>query len=93
MVPVKFSLGGNQTLNIFLTGNPRSHEISCDNAAPVDAVESTSNAGTNSLRYDAATGQYIYNWKTEKGWAGACRRIFLGLRDGSERFADFKLLK
>ena len=35
------------------------------------------------LRYDSASGQYIYTWKTDKTWAGTCRQFSLRLADGS----------
>ena len=50
--PVKFSLGGNQGLNIFAAGSPSSVQISCDSSAPIAAVEETETAGSSSLSYD-----------------------------------------
>src|SRR5205814_1333048 len=65
-VPVKFSLGGNQGLNIFAAGYPKSQTVACASGAPTDDVEQTVTAGASSLQYDAATGLYSYTWKTEK---------------------------
>lgn len=88
-VPVKFNLGGNKGLNIFAAGYPTSQRIACDNTAPVDNIEmlTTSNSG---LTYNAANNQYNYVWKTEKSWAGTCRRFTLRLKDGTDRIALFK---
>src|SRR6185503_6257475 len=82
-VPVKFSLGGNQGVNIFAAGYPKSQSIACDWTADVDGIETTVTAGGSSLAYDAASLTYTYVWKTEKGWAGTCRQLVLTFADGS----------
>ena len=50
-------------------------------------------AGNNSLSYDAATGRYTYTGKTDKNWAGTCRKFTLKLIDGSAHDAYFKFPK
>jgi len=65
-IPVKFSLNGDQGLNIFDAGFPVSKQIACDASAPLDDVEETATAGSSSLSYDATTDQYVYVWKTGK---------------------------
>ncbi|GAB3098369.1 HYR domain-containing protein [Lysobacter terrae] len=87
-VPVKFSLGGNQGLNIF-AATPASGVIACG-ATEGDAIEETVTAGASSLQFDAATGQYIYVWKTEKSWVGQCRILQIKLKDGASKTALFK---
>lgn len=92
-IPVKFSLGGNQGLNVFAGGYPRSAQIACSSSAPVDAVEQTVNAGGSSLSYDPQTSQYTYIWKTDKTWSaspgGPCRQLVLEFADGSFLRANF----
>jgi len=97
-IPVKFSLKGDQGLNIFATATdgtkyPKSSVISCDPTADVDAIESTVTAGQSSLQYDSTLDQYTYVWKTDKGWAGTCRQLEVKLTDGTSHKASFKLLK
>ncbi len=92
-IPVKFSLGGNQGLNILATGYPRSQPIACASSAPTDSVEETSSAGSSSLSYDAATDRYTYVWKTEKSWANSCRQLIVRLNDGTEQRANFKFTR
>jgi hypothetical protein len=82
-IPVKFSLGGNQGLDVFQAGYPRVTTVSCSASAPEDVIETTVPAGGSSLQYDAATNQYTYVWKTSSSWAGTCQRFDLGLNDGS----------
>ncbi len=92
-IPVKFSLGGDQGLNVFETGYPKSQAIPTDPTAQADQVEQTVTAGSSSLSYDTTTGQYTYVWKTDKSWAGTCRQLVVKLQDGTEHRANFKLLK
>jgi len=92
-VPVKFSLSGNQGLNIFTSGYPTSNVAACDATAADDAIEQTLTAGNSSLSYDATNDQYVYVWKTDKAWAGTCRQLRVKLADGTLHAADFKLTK
>ena len=89
-IPVKFSLGGDQGLNILASGSPSSGQIACATGAPLDAIETTVTAGGSSLSYDPTTGQYVYVWKTQKAWAGTCRQLDVQLSDGSHHVADFE---
>ena len=82
-IPVKFSLGGNQGLDIFRTSYPRVTTVSCSTNAPTDAIETTVTAGSSSLQYDSTTNQYSYVWKTNSNGAGTCAQFELGLNDGS----------
>ncbi len=92
-IPVKFSLGGNQGLNIFAPGFPKSQPIACDASAPMDPVEETVNAGNSSLSYDAVADQYNYVWKSDKGWGNTCRKLTVQLIDGQAYTALFKFTK
>jgi hypothetical protein len=86
-VPVKFSLGGNQGLNVFQAGYPKSQSIACDSTADVDGIETTVNAGGSSLTYDPATNTYTYIWKTDKAWAGTCRQLVFEFADAGSTTA------
>ena len=90
-IPVKFSLGGDQGLNIFEASYPKSQQIPCDSTAAVDGIEQTVTAGSSSLSYDTSTGMYTYVWKTEKAWANNCRQLVIKLNDGTFHRANFKL--
>lgn len=89
-IPVRFSLGGNQVLAILAPSYPASQQITCDTSAPLSDIEQTVTAGSSSLTYDAASGQYIYTWKTDKAWAGTCRQLIIRLTDGTEHKANFQ---
>ncbi len=50
----------------------------------------TVSANTSSLSYDAATGRYLYVWKTDAAWAGTCRELNVRLADGTSHRASFR---
>ena len=89
-IPVKFSLGGDQGLDIFAAGYPKVQQIACASSAPGDAIEETVTSGGSSLQYDPASDTYTYVWKTQKSWAGTCRQLIVKLDDGTEYVANFK---
>lgn len=88
VVPVKFSLHGNQGLNIFAPGYPQSQRQTC-NGRLMGIPTRTRTAGSIRLVYAKRTDQYVYAWKTEKSWAGTCRTLSLQLTDGSTHQALF----
>jgi hypothetical protein len=92
-IPVKFSLGGNQGLSIFMAGFPVSGVYPCSASEPVVDIEQTVTAGGSSLNYDSVANQYVYVWKTDKSWAGQCRQLVVRLVDGSEKRANFQFKK
>ncbi|MDQ3678473.1 MAG: PxKF domain-containing protein [Actinomycetota bacterium] len=92
-IPAKFSLGGDQGLNIMAAGSPSSVQVACPASATVDAVEETSTATVSGLKYDPVADQYIYNWKTLTSYAGTCRRLTVKLADETTHTALFKFTK
>ncbi|HJQ30040.1 MAG TPA: PxKF domain-containing protein, partial [Rubrobacter sp.] len=94
-IPVKFSLGGDKGLNIFLNNQgPTTQKVACDTSAPVDTIEELSTATNSGLKYDPQANQYIYNWKTTSTYAGTCQRLTVTLADGTTvKSALFKFTK
>lgn len=92
-IPLKFSLSGDQGLDIVAFGYPASYGVDCNTSAPLDTVEQTVTAGASSLSYDADVDQYVYVWKSDKAWAGTCRRLDVTLIDGTRHIAHFKFAK
>jgi hypothetical protein len=90
-IPVKFSLNGDQGLDIFEDVCPKSIRIKCPEGDDINPEEllPTVAAGKSSLSYDATTDQYVYVWKTLKAWAGTCRKLVVLLNDGTSHEADF----
>jgi hypothetical protein len=91
-IPVKFSLSGNQGLNIFKSGSPASASYACSSSAPTDAIEQTLTAGGSSLSYDSTTDQYTYVWKTDR--VGSCRTLIVKLADNTTaKTANFQFTR
>ena len=88
-VPIQFILGGYRGLDIFAAGSPYSVGINCPLSAGTGEVLVTDTPGNSGLSYDSATDTYTYVWKTDKAWAGTCRRLVVAFGDGSVRTADF----
>jgi hypothetical protein len=91
-VPIKFSLSGDQGLDVFAPGFPRSFDVALppsddDDLNLLPTIES---AGKSSLSYDATTDTYTYVWKTEKAWAGTRRTLVVKLADGTRETVQFK---
>ena len=90
LIPLKFSLGGNQGFAIFASGFPASSAIPCDASEPGVVIEESINAGNSSLSYYATNDQYSYVWKTEKPWKGTCRMLVVKFSDGTQHLAKFR---
>ncbi|MGE5249984.1 MAG: ExeM/NucH family extracellular endonuclease, partial [Bacteroidota bacterium] len=89
-VRVKFSLNGDQGLNIFAAGYPQSVEIDCDTGAIIGSPE----AVLTTLLYDPLTDTYVFKWKTPKNvWVNTCRKLTVTLIDGTTRAAYFHFTK
>ena len=94
-VPVKFGLGGDRGLGVFVPGYPRSRAVACESGAPGHDVAETAGAGQSGLSYDAATDTYTYVWRTERTWASTdpCRELVVRLSDGSQHTARFRFTR
>jgi hypothetical protein len=88
-IPVKFSLAGDQGLDVLADGYPKLEFTQCGPEDDVDPIEETSTAN-NGLTYDASTDTYTYVWKTSKSWSGKCGTLTLKLDDNSVHTADFQ---
>ena len=89
VVPVKFSLSGDQGLAIFQLGHPTSQSYTCGATPPSVATEPAANPGSTGLTYHRSQDEYAFLWKTDKAWEGTCRVFVLGLADGSTHNVEF----
>ncbi|MGH3118006.1 MAG: PxKF domain-containing protein [Gaiellales bacterium] len=48
--------------------------VACDTGLAGETGVADS-AGSSGLQYDTEAGHYVFVWKTEKAWAGTCRRF------------------
>jgi len=91
--PVKFSLvnaSGGYISSLSAITDIQYKKVACGtfNGDPTDALEATAAGGT-SLRYDTASGQFIYNWQTPSG--AGCLALFVTTAEGAIHEADFNL--
>ena len=73
-MPIKFGLSDGLGLDV-LFGTPTTRRLTCDTLAPIGSAVATMTPGDVGLQQDATTGQYTYEWKTLKSWAGQCRNV------------------
>ncbi len=92
-IPVKWSLrdaAGQYVSDLNAVTSITVERIPCS-AGSTDVIEETTEPGLVALTYDAGANQFHYNWKTEKSWAGTCRRLHVAFADGTVRSADFRM--
>ena len=93
-IPIRFSLGGDEGLDILREGYPKATKIACETSAPTDTIEETVTSGFSTLKYDSATDQYTYIWKTAKTtMANNCYKFELGLDDWSSQTFKVSFVK
>ncbi len=90
-VPVKFALAGASAGITTLAATLSYAKVSSGVVGSDTEAVSTAAATTGNLfRYDAATGQYIFNWST-KGLTSGTYRLTIDLGDGVERTVNLGL--
>jgi hypothetical protein len=91
-VPLRFSLGGNQGLDIFANDFPKSRDVNCATGAGNGGFEIVP-PGSSTLSYDPRTGEYQLGWQTLSSWAGTCRELVVRFKDGTTATAWFAFKK
>lgn len=86
----RFTLGGNQGLNILAADNPQSRRVSCTTLEPIGAAKET--YSRRDLVYNSRLGIYNYVWNTRVIWHGTCREFSMQLVDGQTYKAYVKFL-
>lgn len=87
-VPIKFSLSGFRSLNLFAPGYPATQAMtSCGGALTGPLVPTQ--LGPDGFTYDPLLDRYKYVWKTDRGWSG-CRQLIVRFKDGTEKRANFR---
>ena len=85
--PLKFSLGADYGLDVVTSATQQRED--CASGQLLEPAAPAS--GT--LTYNASQSRYLYDWTSDKSWAGTCRAVTLTLRDGTTHRADFRLTK
>ncbi len=90
-VPLKFQVFASSELtDPAVVKSFNAVQTSCVTGLETAPVEELSPAGSTTLRYDATSGHFIYNWKTPK-LPGKCYQVTLTTNDGSTIVAKFQL--
>lgn len=85
-INVRFGLGGDRGLEIFLPGYARTVAADCETGTPLGDARAVDEPGASpTLRFDRVARRYVLREKTDPSWGGTCRLLQLGLDDGSER--------
>jgi hypothetical protein len=89
-VPLKFEVfaGAVEATATTIIAPISVKQFNCDPHATLDPVDVTA-TGNTSLRYDTASGQYMYNWQTPKA-KGVCYQVSVSTIDGAGVIALFK---
>jgi hypothetical protein len=91
-VPVGFSLGGFEGLDVLSPGYPQVAEVECGaGEQPEGGSPARSEWWRKGLRY--SDGEYSYLWRTQRDWAGGCRQFLLKLKDGPVHRAEFRFVR
>jgi hypothetical protein len=81
-IPIIFSLGGDQGLDVLAAGSPSSVQTDCGRPGTPTGGDEASSKSDRGLTFNSWTGHYVFVWQTKKAWSGTCRTFVLGLRDG-----------
>jgi len=89
-VPLKFEVfqGATELTDATAIKDTFTQQVNCLSGVG-DDIELYATGGT-SLRYDTTGGQFIFNWQSLKK-VGACYKVTLVTKDGSQISADFRL--
>jgi hypothetical protein len=91
-VPVKFSVEGAQLGSpVLKSDSPSSVPVVCNARSRTKGVDETSDEESSRLQVQGNI--YTYMWKTERDWAGNCRKLIVTLVDGSKHEAVFRFGK
>jgi hypothetical protein len=90
VIPLVFSLGGNQGTDIFAPGYPRSVQVPCTFPTATGAGQATDALGRRDLYYVPFLDAYFYLWTTDRDWRNTCRQLVVKFSDGQTFRTNFK---
>lgn len=101
-LPLRFSIGGDQGLDILASNSPYSRQVDCLTLATVTPGSTFTTPrpipvpatppGKAGLSYNAGADRYQYTWKTLGDWSDTCREFVLTLDDGRQHRAYFRFV-
>jgi hypothetical protein len=82
-VLLRFTLNGNEGLDIFSEGTPASRRIDCVTKEPMSDF-SPATPAFGLFFYLRSTDSYTYFWSTSPTWFGTCRELIFGFEDDQQ---------
>ncbi|MDO8265693.1 MAG: PxKF domain-containing protein, partial [Candidatus Saccharibacteria bacterium] len=89
-IPVQFSLGGNQGLNVLPSYIAKSQRISCSTKQPIGDTTNIKTTKNGGLSYKSSSSSYVFKWKTLDKWENTCRQLILEFSNGEVIYSYFK---
>ena len=90
IVPISFTLDGNQGQNVLAAGSPTSQQVNCSTLAPIGPEQATRSVFGLGLIRIPFVDLYLYLWDTSRSWDNTCRRLHVRLNDGTDHTAVFR---
>jgi hypothetical protein len=90
-IPIKFSLGRYEGLQVLRASSPTVTNVACGTAPSEVITEDDEPEVASGLRGEGH--KYTYVWKTSASWAGTCRKLVITLADGTSHAALFRFVK
>jgi hypothetical protein len=92
VVPVRFSLGGYEGLDVLAPGYPQVAEVDCgEGEQPTSGRPARSAGWQKGLRF--RNRNYLFMWRTDRAWTRDCRQFLIKLMDGSVHRAEFRFVR
>ncbi|HWH14203.1 MAG TPA: PxKF domain-containing protein, partial [Miltoncostaeaceae bacterium] len=93
-VNVQFDLGADRGEDVLAPVAPAvSQRVACGDGAPQGAEAPVLSAKRSVVYFDGRLRRYVLPWRTDRRWAGTCRRLVLRLSDGAQYAADFRFVR
>ena len=89
-IPISFQVMGLHSRRGPLAGAPVSTEMTCPTSAPSEELDDEDGDENSRGGLHGDGSKYTYVWKTDRSWAGSCRRLVLTLADGTTHQALFR---
>ncbi len=92
-LPLRFSLGGTRSTNVFAPGFPATRAVACGATSGAgNPFTPTVTSGNSTLRATGPGASYMYTWKTDAAWANTCRELVVRFNDESQVTRVFRFV-
>lgn len=93
-VYVQFDLGGDRGGDVLASEDPAtSQRVDCATGETTGTAAAIATGKRTIAYYDTRLHRYVIPWRTDRRWAGTCRRLSVRLLDGTVNAADFRFVR